>query len=55
MTIRPGEGKDLGSGSCGGANKEVEAINQSGKAVDALDRRVLLMPSFWALYLILHG
>jgi hypothetical protein len=49
MTVRPGEGKDLGSGSCGGGNKEVEAINQSGKSVDALDRRVLPAPVFAAL------
>jgi hypothetical protein len=42
MTIRPGEGKDLGSGSCGGGNKEVEALSQPGKVVDPLDRRGFL-------------
>jgi hypothetical protein len=36
--IRPGEGRDLGSGACGGANKEVEVISQPGKTVDAVDR-----------------
>ena len=39
LTIRPGEGRDLGSGSCGGGgNKEVEAISAGGKAVDPFDR-----------------
>ncbi len=44
LTIRPGVGKDLGSGSCGGGgNKEVEAISKPGNVVDPLDRRVPLL------------
>ena len=50
LTIRPGDGKDLGSGSCGGGgNKEVESISKPGNVVDPLDRQVPLLSCFTVL------